>query len=72
MWPNMRRHWLGKHFLYGFGALVSRPVRILRGASYSFGVTQLLCNIACMASSLQIELVSILLLLKSLIFVQIV
>ncbi|ONK56871.1 uncharacterized protein A4U43_C10F14000 [Asparagus officinalis] len=58
MWPNMRKHWLGKYLSYGFGTFVTRPIRTLRGvAGYSFGVTQLLCNAACMASPLQIELV---------------
>lgn len=54
--PNMRKNWLGKNFLYGFGTLVLRPIKALQGGIYSFGVTQFLCNIS-MASSLQIELV---------------
>lgn len=68
MWPNVRKHWLVKHFFYGFG-LVSKPIRTLYGATNSFMVTQFLCNIACMASPLQIELVSILILFKCLIYV---
>lgn len=57
LWPNMRKNWLGKNFLYGFGTLVLRPIKALQGGIYSFGATQFLCNITCMASSLQIELV---------------
>lgn len=57
MWPTVRKNWLGKHLVGGFGALVSRPIKTLRGTSYSLGVTQLLCSVSCMASALQIELV---------------
>lgn len=55
--PDVRKNWLGKDLLYGFGTLVLRPINALRGRIYSFGVNQFLCNITSMASSLQIELV---------------
>lgn len=57
MWSAVRKHWLGKHLSYGFGTLVFRPIRTVLGAGYSFGVTHLLCNIACVSSSLQIEII---------------
>lgn len=57
MWANMRKRWLMKQMLYGFGALFLRPIKTLRGECQSFGVSQFLCNITSMASSLEIELV---------------
>ena len=58
MWANMRKRWLMKQMLYGFGTLFLRPIKTLRGECQSFGVSQFLCNITSMASSLEIELVS--------------
>ncbi|KAM0946525.1 putative hydroxyacylglutathione hydrolase [Dioscorea sansibarensis] len=57
MWANMRKRWLMKQMLYGFGTLFLRPIKTLRGECQSFGVSQFLCNITSMASSLEIELV---------------
>ncbi|XP_073108529.1 hydroxyacylglutathione hydrolase 2, mitochondrial isoform X2 [Elaeis guineensis] len=57
MWPNMGKHWFGKHILYSFGTLFLRPIKTLYGGYHAYGVAGLLCNITNMASSLQIELV---------------
>ncbi|KAM0947200.1 putative hydroxyacylglutathione hydrolase [Dioscorea sansibarensis] len=57
MCPNMRKPWLMKRMVYGFGTLFLRPIKTLRGDCKSFGVSQFLCNITSMASSLQVQLV---------------
>lgn len=59
MWPNVRKDWFGKNLLYGFGTLLLRPLRTLHGVGNLFGAARSLCNITNVASSLQIELVSI-------------
>ncbi|CAL9051302.1 probable hydroxyacylglutathione hydrolase 2, chloroplastic isoform X1 [Musa acuminata AAA Group] len=57
MWPNMRKQWFGKNLLYGFGTLIVSPIKILRGVNQFLGLPPFFCNITCMSSSLQIELV---------------
>ncbi|XP_008788218.2 hydroxyacylglutathione hydrolase 2, mitochondrial-like isoform X1 [Phoenix dactylifera] len=57
MWPNMGKHWFGKHILYSFGTVFLRPIKTLCGGYHAYGVGGLLCNITNVASSLQIELV---------------
>lgn len=59
MWPNMRKQWFGKNLLYGFGTLIVSPIKILRGVNQFLGLPPFFCNITCMSSSLQIELVSV-------------
>ncbi|KAJ3681400.1 hypothetical protein LUZ60_015889 [Juncus effusus] len=57
LWPTLRKHWLGRPFVYGIDALLVRPIRTLYGASQLLGSGRLFCNITSVASSLQIELV---------------
>lgn len=59
MWPSVRKDWFGKNLLYGFGSLLLRPLRTLHGVGNLFGAARSMCNITNVASSLQIELVSI-------------
>ncbi|KAJ1692308.1 hypothetical protein LUZ63_009006 [Rhynchospora breviuscula] len=56
LWPNLRKHWLGRPVMFGIDTLLVRPIRTLYGASQLLGSGRLFCNITAVAS-LQIELV---------------
>lgn len=57
VWPGMRQLCLRKGLLRGFMRCLSIPYKTLRGARPSLPIRRLLCNVSCVSSTLQIELV---------------
>ncbi|KAK9672218.1 hypothetical protein RND81_12G085100 [Saponaria officinalis] len=57
LWPGVRQLCIRKGLLYGFMRYLSIPFKSLHGAGQSLGVTRLLCNVSCISSALQIEMV---------------
>lgn len=55
--PGVRQLCLRKSLLYGLMRCLSLPIKTLHIAGQSLGVSRLLCNISCISSTLQIELV---------------
>lgn len=64
MIPRVSRKWLGKPLMYGIGTLLVMPLRTIHGVGRMFGAARYLCNMTSVSSSLQIELVSALKLLR--------
>ncbi|KAJ8430982.1 hypothetical protein Cgig2_027695 [Carnegiea gigantea] len=58
VWPGMRQLCLRKGLLRGFMRCLSIPYKTSRGARPSLPKRRLLCNVSCVSSALQIELVS--------------
>uniref|UniRef100_A0A7C8YMY2 Metallo-beta-lactamase domain-containing protein n=1 Tax=Opuntia streptacantha TaxID=393608 RepID=A0A7C8YMY2_OPUST len=57
VWPGVRQLCLRKGLLHGFMRCLSVPYKTLRGARQSIPMRKLLCNVSCVSSALQIELV---------------
>ncbi|XP_021774898.1 hydroxyacylglutathione hydrolase 2, mitochondrial-like [Chenopodium quinoa] len=57
LWPGARQLCLRKGLLYGLMRCLSIPFKTLHGAGQSLGVTRLLCNVSCISTALQIELI---------------
>lgn len=58
LWAGARELCFRKGLLYGLMRCLSIPFKTLQGAGQSLGVTRLMCNVSCISTALQIELVS--------------
>lgn len=59
LWAGARELCFRKGLLYGLMRCLSIPFKTLQGAGQSLGVTRLMCNVSCISTALQIELVSL-------------